>query len=124
MTRPHASPAHAHLPLHPLEFQILLSLVRGPAHAYAVVRAIEERQPEWSRILPTNMYRRIWRLESKGLVAEVQDGERPEAGRRKYFSITETGRAVAEAEATRLRALLGEAKRAGITGMIPEGRSA
>ena len=122
MTRQRQPPAQAHLPLHPLEFQILLSLLRGPAHAYAIVRSIEDRQPDWSRILPTNMYRRIYRLESKGLLVEVENNDQLEAGRRKYFSTTRMGRAVAEAEATRLSTLLREAKRAGISGMLPEGR--
>ena len=40
------TPAESHLPLHPLEFQILMTLTEGSAHAYAVVRAIEARQPE------------------------------------------------------------------------------
>ena len=99
----------SHLPLHPLELQILLSLVSGPAHAYAIVRSIEARQPEWNRILPTNMYRRIWRLETKELIVldrVIQETDRA----RKQFSITSLGRKVAQAETLRLRALLQEAE--------------
>jgi DNA-binding PadR family transcriptional regulator len=103
-----------HLPLHPLEFQILLALVEGESHAYAVVRAIEERQPSWSRIHPTNLYRRIWRLESKGLI-ELSRGPGPDDSR-KHFAITPLGRRVAAAETVRLRALLAEAARVGIAG--------
>ena len=44
-----------HLPLHPLEFQVLLSLAEGVTHAYDVVQRIEARQPEWNQILPTNL---------------------------------------------------------------------
>lgn len=102
-----------HLPLHRLEFRILLALNRGSAHAYAVVRSIEASQPEWSTILPTNLYRRIWRLADDGLIREVPDrgeAERP----RKYFAITSLGREVAAAEATRLRGLLAVAEEAGI----------
>lgn len=101
------------LPLHPLEFQILLSLLRGPANAYAIVTSIEERQVDGITIQPTNLYRRIWRLEGAGLVS--LDLPRTEAdGRRKYFRITRDGRRVAEAETRRLRALLDEARLAGI----------
>jgi DNA-binding PadR family transcriptional regulator len=108
----HTAP-EAHLPLHPLEFQILLSLARGSSHAYAIVRWIESRQPDWNRILPTNLYRRIWRLESEGLIrleGETGEGARP----RKTFSMTDLGRRVAAAEAHRLRGLLRDATRAGV----------
>lgn len=112
------APPEAHLPLHPLEFQILLALTGGAAHAYAVVRSIEERQPAWNRILPTNLYRRIWRLASAGLIEEVDGDDADASRRRKYFAITGEGRRVAVAEATRLRRLLGEAARVGV---VPAG---
>ena len=112
---PTAAP-ESHLPLHPLEFQILLALAAGQAHAYAVVRDIEERQPAWSRIHPTNLYRRLWRLESQGLVAMTRE----DADGRKHFAITALGRRVAVAEATRLRSLLGEAVAAGVLPRVDE----
>jgi DNA-binding PadR family transcriptional regulator len=123
-------PAHDHpprpeafLPLHPLEFQILLTLVEGSAHAYAIVRSIEERQPEWSRILPTNLYRRIWRLEAGGLLVELEHETRSSERRRKYFGITDLGRRVAAAEAARLRDLLQEAGAAGVVPAAPRERA-
>ena len=97
-----------HLPLHPLEFQVLLSLTEGVTHAYDVVQRIEARQPEWNQILPTNLYRRIWRLASAGLLDSAEER------RRKYFAITPLGRGVAQAEATRLRGLLLQAEQAGV----------
>ena len=115
MTSSRSPSPEDHLPLHALEFQVLLSLSEGVTHAYDVVRGIEERQAEWSQILPTNLYRRIWRLASVGLVEEVE-GATPSAGHpRKYFAITGLGRQVAQAEATRLRSLLIEAEQAGVT---------
>ena len=72
MTPPGRSAPEQHLPLHPLEFQILLSLSEGVTHAYEIVRSIEARQPDWSQILPTNLYRRIWRLADADLVEEVR----------------------------------------------------
>ncbi len=103
-----------HLPLHPLEFQVLLSLAEGVTHAYDVVQRIEARQPEWNQILPTNLYRRIWRLTSAGLLEEVEIDASAEERRRKYFAITLLGRRVAQAEATRLRGLLLQAEQAGV----------
>lgn len=112
-----AAPAEAdlseYLPLHPLEFQILLTLMNGVAHAYHIVREVEGRQPDWNRIFPTNLYRRIWRLNSLGLVEEV-DRDADTERRRKYFDITPLGRHVAAAEAARLRGLLLEAEAVGV----------
>ena len=112
-SRQHLAPEQ-HLPLHPLEFQVLLSLTEGVTHAYDVVQRIEARQPEWNQILPTNLYRRIWRLASAGLLEEVELGDSAEERRRKYFAITPLGRGVAQAEATRLRGLLLQAEQAGV----------
>ncbi len=112
---PRDNPApEQHLPLHPLEFQVLLSLAEGVTHAYDVVQRIEARQPEWNQILPTNLYRRIWRLASAGLLEEVEIDASAEERRRKYFAITLLGHRVAQAEATRLRSLLLQAEQAGV----------
>jgi DNA-binding PadR family transcriptional regulator len=107
------------LPLHPLEFQILLALMNGVAHAYHIVGQVEERQPAWNRIFPTNLYRRIWRLAGLGLVEEVP-GEADTERRRKYFAITALGRQVAAAETARLRGLLLEAE---AVGAVPGGEA-
>ena len=87
--------------------------MEGVRHTYDIVKDTEERQPEWNRILPTNLYRRIWRLASAGLVevaVEPSPGERS----RKYSALTPLGRSVALAEAARLRSLLREAEEAGV----------
>jgi DNA-binding PadR family transcriptional regulator len=101
------------LPLHPLEFRILLALHEGTLHGYAIVKHVEASEPTWSRILPANLYRRIRDLRAKGLIAQV---EAPEADdtRRKYFSITRLGQRVAREETLRLRTLVGEAAAAGL----------
>ena len=109
-----ASSPESHLPLHPLELEVLLVLKKGVSHTYAVVQDIEDRQPDWSRIQPTNMYRRVWRLEEAGLVKAVEAPPEETDRRRNYFAITPLGEAVAAAEAERLRRLLGRALEAGV----------
>ena len=100
---------HSFLPLHPLEFRILLSLLEeDPRHAYAIVKHIEASEPSWHKVLPANLYRRIRDLRGKKLIQE-ESVSGTEAERRKYFSITSLGRRVAREEAQRLQALLGEA---------------
>jgi DNA-binding PadR family transcriptional regulator len=99
--------AEDHLPLHPLEFRILLVLLDGASYGTRIVQAIEER--ETGRTLyPANLYRRIRSLMSDGLLEEAPSPERADP-RRTYLRITEPGRAVAAAEARRLRELVAEA---------------
>jgi DNA-binding PadR family transcriptional regulator len=112
-TRP-IDPA-AFLPLHPLEFRILLVLVEAPAHGYRIVKTIEERETDLPSIYPGNLYRRIRDLVGKGLLEEVDPPSEAEVDpRRKYFSPTEAGRAVILAESRRLEALVREAAALGV----------
>jgi DNA-binding PadR family transcriptional regulator len=105
---PRVDPA-AHLPLHPLEFRILLVLLEGPTHGYRIVQEIEAREAGRAAVYPANLYRRIRSLVAAGLVEEVAApaGEDP---RRRYLSVTRAGHQVARAEAERLRELVADAR--------------
>ena len=98
------------LPLHPLEFRILLVLLEGPAHGYRIVKRIEEREAGWTEILPANLYRRLRDLAAKGLVEESEPRADEGGRRRRDFRISTLGRAVARAEARRLDDLVSEAR--------------
>ncbi|MEX0891267.1 MAG: PadR family transcriptional regulator [Gemmatimonadota bacterium] len=104
------------LPLHPLEFRILLVLLEGSSHGYQIVRAIEAGEPG-AAIYPANLYRRIRDLLARGLLreADAPRGEDPE-GRRRYVAVTPMGRRVARAEAERLQALVRDARAADLLG--------
>ena len=103
------------LPLHPLEFRILLVLLDGPAHGYRIVKEIETREKEIGSIYPGNLYRRIRDLLAKGLLEEVSPPRGVESDpRRKYFGPTGLGEAVARAEGHRLRTLVREAEALGV----------
>ena len=105
----------AFLPLHPLEFRVLLVLQDGPAHGYRIVKEIEARETEIPSIYPGNLYRRIRDLLAKGLLEEVPAPPGVEAdARRKYFGPTPLGAAVAKAEGRRLEALVREARVLGV----------
>jgi len=106
---PEPSP-EALLPLHPLEFRILLALLDGPSHGYRIVREIEAAEGR-ERIWPANLYRRIRDLLAKGLIEETaaprgEDG----AARRTYVRLSALGRRVAKAEARRLAGLVADAR--------------
>jgi DNA-binding PadR family transcriptional regulator len=96
------------LPLKPVEFEMLLVLHDGELHGYGLAKAIEARTGNRMRLEPANLYRRVRRLVSLGLVEEAGHRGAVEAGaeRRRYFRITEYGRSVLGAEAQRLRELV------------------
>ncbi|MEJ2204390.1 MAG: helix-turn-helix transcriptional regulator [Gemmatimonadota bacterium] len=100
----------AYLPLHPLDFRILLALLNGPSYGTRIVNEIEARESTRMRIYPANLFRRIRDLLAKGILEEAPApaGADP---RRTYVRLTGLGRAVAVAEGRRLRELLAEADR-------------
>lgn len=102
------------LPLHPLEFRILLVLLEGQRHAYRIVKEVEERGPEGERIFPANLYRRLRDMLDRGVLEEVPIPARADQRRRRYFRITALGEAVARAEAARLDGLVAGARALGL----------
>lgn len=98
------------LPLHPLEFRILLVLHAGPNHGYEIVREIEQRE-RYGPIYPANLYRRIRDLLARGLIEEVTvPPGTPIEARRRHLGMTPWGRKVARAEAARLEELVLDAR--------------
>src|SRR5262245_24149609 len=102
--------ARDQLPLHPLEFRILLVLLEGPAHGYRIVKSIEQSEATWTTILPANLYRRLRDLTDRGLIEESEPRSGDGVRRRRDFRISTLGRAVARAEAARLDDLVREAR--------------
>lgn len=101
------------LPLHPFDLRILLALTEGPAHGYPIIKAIEEKDGSWKRVLPANLYRRLRELSARGLVVEVEaDGAPSDDRARRTFALTKLGRSVAMAETRRLEALVADARSA------------
>jgi DNA-binding PadR family transcriptional regulator len=101
-------PPDEYLPLHPLELRILMVLTRGASYGTAIVEAIEVQEGSGARLYPANLFRRIRDLLGRELIAESEAPEGTDP-RRTYVDITPLGRAVAEAEARRLQALVRDA---------------
>ena len=98
------------IPLHPLEFQVLLVLLEGELHGYGIAKAIEDKDAGLGQIYPTNLYRRLRDMVRAGLIEEsrsVEDG----GNRRSTFSITRLGHRVAVEEARRLESIVVDARR-------------
>ena len=96
------------LPLHPLEFRILISLSDGPSYGTRIVEEIEAREAGRTKIYPANLFRRIRDLLSRELLEECAAPADADP-RRTYVRLTRIGQAVARAEAERLRDLLADA---------------
>ncbi len=101
------SPVDDLLPLSTAMFHILLSLGEGERHGYALKREIAKRTDGKLRLGPGVLYGSINRMLELGLIEESD--ERPDAHlddeRRRYYRITNLGRQVARAEASRMQAL-------------------
>lgn len=93
------------LPLTDLAFNVLLALTDGDLHGYALIkelRALEGRE----RLRTGTVYAALARLVDQGWVAEADPPASETDQRRRYHRITPEGRAVARAEAARLRRVL------------------
>ena len=97
-----------HLPLTSAEFHFLLSLADGDKHAYAIMKDVSRRTDARVRLSAGTLYGLVRRFVSEGMI--VESVERPAAAlddeRRRYYRLTDFGRAVAAAEAERLQDLL------------------
>jgi len=100
------------LPLTPAVFHILLTLCDSGKHGYAIMREVELRSAGGVRIGPGTLYRSIQKMLDVGLVKEAADrrGTENDDDRRRYYEMTDFGRAVAAAEAQRLAEIVREAQ--------------
>jgi DNA-binding PadR family transcriptional regulator len=96
------------LPLTPAVFLILLVLLGGERHGYAIMREVESSTEGTCHLGPGTLYRSIRQLLALGLIATAEERVDPSLNdeRRKYYRITERGRWAARAEAERLAQLL------------------
>jgi DNA-binding PadR family transcriptional regulator len=102
-----ATPPEALLPLSRPVFHILLALADGERHGYAIMQDVETRSDGEVRIGPGTLYGAIRRLLEQGAIEEQETPRAPdEDARRRYYALTEFGRAALVAEADRLESLV------------------
>lgn len=107
------------LPLNPVDFMVLLVLLDGDSYGYAIVRAMRDKSDGRIDVLPGNFYTVLQRLLRDGLIAPsdtAPPGSAPGRPRR-MFRITDLGRRVARAEATRLTEIADDP---GVRGLVAE----
>ncbi len=94
-------------PLSPAFFHILLSLGAGERHGYAIKREISARTAGKLNLGPGVLYGALNKMLELGLIEEAEDRPDPHLDdeRRRYYRISDLGRAAAQAEAARMREL-------------------
>ena len=102
-----------HLPMKPADYLTLLALGEGEQHGYGLVKKIEHLSDGTLRLVPGNFYSVLQRLMQDGLLEESERraAEDLDNRRRRYYAITDLGRAVAAAETSRLKSLVKVAER-------------
>ncbi|MEM7416219.1 MAG: helix-turn-helix transcriptional regulator [Gemmatimonadota bacterium] len=95
------------LPLSLPVFQILLSLLPGPMHGYAILTDIQGRSDTSVELGAGTLYAAIRRMLDAKMIEEcaAPSDEESSDSRRKYYRVTEHGRDVARAEARRVHSL-------------------
>ena len=112
----------AHLPLTPATFQILMALVDGERHGYAIMTEVAERSAHAVKLGPGTLYGTLKRLLEAEMVEEGDeraDAKEGDDERRRYYRITPFGMAVARAEARRLDAVVRTARGKKLLGLEP-----
>lgn len=97
-------------PLAPATLHILVSLAGERRHGYGIMQEVERQSKGAYRLGPGTLYDNIQRLVKHGLIEEVCAGLGQEASRRRYYSLTTSGRDVLAAEIARLDALVREGR--------------
>jgi DNA-binding PadR family transcriptional regulator len=104
------------IPLPPATFHILLAVLNGERHGYAIIQDVEARTEGGLRMSAGTLYRSVARMVEQGLLAEVTKRRTlADDERRRYYRITVFGTTVARAEMRRLSQLVRLARAFGLT---------
>src|SRR5215468_4783756 len=95
------------LPLTPAVFHLLLALVDGERHGYAIMQEVAESTNGRIKMGPGTLYGTVKRLLEARLIEESDRRPDPELDdeRRRYYRLTGLGQRVVKAEAVRYERL-------------------
>ena len=96
----------------PTFFYLMLTLVDGERHGYAMAQEVKARSDDAIRLGPGSLYWSISRLAEVGLIAEVSKApnQDPKQGRRRYYRLTDPGRSVLQREVETLEKVVSFAR--------------
>lgn len=94
-------------PLPSASLHLVLALLDGELHGYALMRRVAELSEGTVRMGPGTLYGTLNRLVTEGLIVETTERRaRDDKERRRYYELSPNGRAVALGELHRLQALV------------------
>ncbi len=94
-------------PLPAASLHIVLALLGGELHGYALMRRVGELSDGAAKMGPGTLYGTLNRLVDDGLIIETTDrATHTDSERRRYYELTPNGRTVALAELARLQTLV------------------
>lgn len=94
-------------PLPSASLHIVLALLDGELHGYALMGRVAELSDGVVRMGAGTLYGTLNRLVEDGLIEETTDrARRDDSERRRYYTLTADGRAVAVAELVRLQTMV------------------
>lgn len=99
------------LPLSEAVFFILLSLLPGPKHGYAIMKDVQVLSDSRVNLSTGTLYGALKRLLEGGWVQRVEDGQDETGRQRKAYALTQLGRGILEAETTRMQNLVAITKK-------------
>lgn len=105
--------------LKPHWFHILLTLADQDLHGTAIMEEVLERTNGQLRLWPGKLYGALKELTDAGFIVEVEppDGAPTERGKRRFYSITASGRTQLREEVDRLASLVRVAQAKGAGGL-------
>jgi len=85
-------------------FHMLLALADGEKHGYGIMQAVEKETQGQMQIRTGSLYGSIQRMIAAGLIEETNERPDPvlDDERRRYYGLTDFGRRVLSAEASRI----------------------
>ncbi len=94
-------------PMPAASMYLLLALLDGENHGYALMRLVDEQSKGSVHMGPGTLYGTLNRLLADGLILETtEDSDRSGNERRRYYRLTQDGEQVARTELDRLRTLV------------------
>ena len=105
-----------HLPLPNLPLHVLLVLAEGELHGWAIIKRIESMSAGAHSPSSGSLYLAMARLEEKGLISDAPAPDEETDTRRRYYTLTPTGRQVLALEVDRLEGLVRHARKLGVPG--------
>lgn len=94
-------------PMPAASMYLLLALLGGENHGYALMRLVDEQSHSAVRMGPGTLYGTLNRLLADSLIVETtKDCDREGNERRRYYRLTQDGDRVARVELDRLRSLV------------------